>query len=380
MKRTFLALSLALMLGTSVHAKTPKEVLEPYKAYRVALEADNEVLAAEKAHEAWQIAEKLMGDSKTTGDLASNYADLNTSELNGKRAYKEIAKAYERSIELGILTPEDGKDVQIQRWVDYLNWAAPIGNVIKISGGFKLKKLGEKIAEYGFEDTTYQAEFLALKAQDEYFNKRWKPAEVSAKEAMSKFASLDDNILSYLKYTVPIYLGRSLEEQQKYVEAAIVYQNLIDVIDQDAGHENSVSAATYGEWLGVRDKALEKQADDPRIEQIKAYRVPEGRTAELAPLVRVPPRFTSQLINKKRSAKVRIKFNVDINGRVINPVVTSSSDKDFHEAALKSLEDWRYTPNLPEAEGRNIETTIAFSIANSRGKILEFGEMKDRAP
>jgi len=55
LKRTFLVLSLvlslALMLGTSVHAKTPKEVLEPYKAYRVALKADNKVLAAEKARE-----------------------------------------------------------------------------------------------------------------------------------------------------------------------------------------------------------------------------------------------------------------------------------------------------------------------------------------
>jgi len=100
MKRTFLAIGLALVLGTSTFAKTPKEVIEPYKAYRAALAEKDNKRAVDNAYQAWQKAEELMGDTKTTGDLASNFADLEPWRLGDKSATREVIKAYRRSIDL----------------------------------------------------------------------------------------------------------------------------------------------------------------------------------------------------------------------------------------------------------------------------------------
>ena len=71
MKRTFMAVGLALSFGLSspmmAQAKTPPEVLKPYKAYRAAMRDNKSEVAADYAFEAWQAAEKMMGDTKTTG-------------------------------------------------------------------------------------------------------------------------------------------------------------------------------------------------------------------------------------------------------------------------------------------------------------------------
>jgi len=100
MKSIVFAIGLVVALGFSAQAKTPKEVLEPYKAYRAALAEDNREEAATFAYEAWQSAEALMGDSKTTGDLAANYAELRPRYLDNKPAWKSIMKAHKRAIDL----------------------------------------------------------------------------------------------------------------------------------------------------------------------------------------------------------------------------------------------------------------------------------------
>ena len=78
MKRSLLAIGLALIVGGMAHAKTPKEVLEPYKSYRAALAEKNKDEAAVFAFEAWQKAEKLMGCLLYT---SPSPRDLSTSRM-----------------------------------------------------------------------------------------------------------------------------------------------------------------------------------------------------------------------------------------------------------------------------------------------------------
>lgn len=168
MKRTFLSIGLALAIGFSAEAKVPQEVLVPYKAYRSALAEKDRNLAAEKAYEAWQLAEELMGDTKTTGDLAFNFAETNPRYLDDKATWKKIIKAYQRSIDLSEEYAEDPGGVEIDRRAKYLTWL--VSNISKKArigwqGKYGPRKFNERIIELGLEGATFEAEGKAFSAQ-----------------------------------------------------------------------------------------------------------------------------------------------------------------------------------------------------------------------
>jgi len=340
MKRTFIAISLVFMLGASVQAKTPKEVLEPYKEYRTALEDKNKTLAAEKAFEAWQVAEDLMGDTKTTGDLASNFAELNPRYLAEKAAWKHIIKAHKRAIDMSTLYDEDPGGVEIDRRTKYLSWL--VSNVKKSSGvgwerNYGPKKLNQRIQELGMSGSTFDAESMAFSAQIAMLDKDWKDAEQHSKAAIKLFDNRTDGIFSVYEYAVPIYLARAYAETDRPVDAALTYQNLMTKLEKKGGHDNAISSNAYAEWLRLRDEIISKKNTDLRAPQVVDFVVPAGRTEELSPLVRQPPIFPSSFLTGSKSGFVKVKFNVDINGYVINPVITSSTNKKLHKAALECL-------------------------------------------
>lgn len=381
MKRTFLAIGLALALGTTSVAKTPKEVLEPYKAYRAALAADQKSEAADFAYKAWQIAEDLMGDSKTTGDLASNFAELRPRYMNEKQAWKQVMKAHKRAIDLASLHTSEPDVVEIDRRIKYLSWQIP--NLSKNVPGAKSKKystarLKERIIETGMQGSTFHAETLALSAQAAMINEDWDDVKTESLAALDLFDNRTDAIASIYEYAVPIYLARAYSELESPIDAALTYQTLMTKLEVRGGHNNPISADAYAEWLRLRDEVAEMKSTNPRALEVVNFTVPAGRTTELLPLVRMPPKFPSSFTRGSKSGFVKLKFNVDIDGRVINPIVVSSTKESLHEAALDCLKDWRYTPNLPEGKSRDVETTIRFDLLASSGRRLPYGEEKSR--
>jgi len=102
-------------------AQIPDHVLKPYKTYKTALEAGDQKKAGRAAFSAWKRAEKTMGDSKTTGDLALNYAVLNPKIMRFG-AFKTRSKAYLRAIELGGLHRDDTANIILDRYLDYLSY------------------------------------------------------------------------------------------------------------------------------------------------------------------------------------------------------------------------------------------------------------------
>lgn len=381
MKRTIFSLVLAFCLGLSAEATTPKEVLEPYKAYRTALKAENRKDAADYAYKAWKLAEDLMGDSKTTGDLAANFAELRPKYINDKQAWKLVMKAHKRAIDLSSLHEVEPDVVEIDRRTKYLSWLIP--NVsTKIRGAndksYSPERLKARIEELGMTGSTFHAESFALNAQLALIKKDWKEAERNATKSIEVFDSRTDGIPSFYEFSVPIYLARALEEGNKPVDAALTYQALMTKMETKGGHDNAISSAAYADWLRLRDEVAENNLQDSRALEVVNFTVPAGRKSELSPLVRKPPVMPQSFLRSSKSGFVKVKFNIDIEGRIINPVITSSTNERLHKATLESLKGWRYTPNLPEARSRDVETTIRFDLLSPSGRRMKYDKEVSR--
>ena len=383
MKRSLFAIGLALVVGGMAHAKTPKEVLEPYKSYRAALEANKNDDAADFAFKAWQRAEDLMGDTKTTGDLAFNFAELRPRFIDEKQAWKHVMKAYKRSIDLSSLyaTEDEANKVEIDRRTKYLSWLIP-SLPRKAPGArdkkYSAKRLNERIVELGMSGSTFEAESVSFKAQAAMLDKDWPVVQRESIAAMELFEKRTDGFASIYEFAVPIFLARAYAEQNLPIDAALTYQNLMTKLEKRGWHDNAISSDAYGEWINLRDKVAAMETEDPRAIQVVNFTVPDGRAKELSPLVRKPPVLPRSFLRRNRSGFVKVKFNVDINGHVIDPVILSSTKESLHKPTLESLKGWRYTPNLPEARSRDIETKVRFDLQDASGRRLKYGEEKSR--
>lgn len=376
MKRIFATLFGVLALSGVAQAKTPPEVIEPYKAYLAAVQKDDKKVAASMAYQAWKAAESLMGDSRTTGDLASNYALLNPSKYKNKPATKEISEAFKRSIDLAALHTDNASEIELQRRVDYLNWIA--SKDYNPGKSYGLDDLSERIALLGFKRSSFEGESEGLKAQDYWIKQKPKKVIEYGERSLLIFDEADDNLVSVIRYLVPVYLAKAYEEKKDPIKAALTYQKLITDLDKFNAHDNTVSGTAYGEWLRLRDEILEDESDDPRVASIKGFKVPAGRTAELEPLIRMPPVFPSSFTQGINSGAVEFVFDIDAEGYVDNAVIVASTDTRLHEASRESLKLWRYTPNIPEDERKGLKTKIRFDLASASGRILPQGEMRAR--
>ena len=125
MKFAISILTFVLTLGfyttTPAQEKLPTEVTKPYKAYRAALTAKDEKEALKHAKAAWKAAEEHLGDHKTTGDLASNYALIKVDE---DRSSDQINAAI-RAMDLSSFYGEDANSINMERGVSCLLYTSP---------------------------------------------------------------------------------------------------------------------------------------------------------------------------------------------------------------------------------------------------------------
>ena len=377
MNQTVLALVLGLALSvfatTSIQAKTPKEVLEPYKAYRTALAADQKEEAADYAYKAWQQAEDLMGDTKTTGDLASNFAELRPRYIDKKRAWKLVMKAHKRAIDLSTTYTDNPEEVEIDRRVKYLSWQIPtLDRSLKgvRDKDYSAKRLTERLQELGLSGTTFEAESYALQAQAAMMSEDWDTALENAERSIDVFETRTDSIFSVYEYGVPIYMARAYSAQKRPIDAALTYQALMDKLEIKGGHDNAISANAYKDWLDLRDEVKETGSSEPRALEVVNYRVPDSRQAEFTPLVRFPPQFPAKFLQGRYSGWVRLKISVDKEGRVEDVVATDYSSKALVDASVESVKAWRYSPNAAPEKRKDIETTIRFDLQGRNGERL----------
>ena len=223
---------LSASVSWSSSAKLPEDVKSYYSAYQAALEKNDFSEADSAAYDAWQAAEKSLGDHKTTGDLAMNYA-LMTDRMISKTAYDKKEKAFKRAIELASAY-DNPEETEIQRRIEYLYFR---NTVIKATrrkaSNFDVSKsdfndLLERLEEMGLEDSLYNAEIEALRVKYYFNNNKFKSAVEHAETVSTAFSNNQDTSRSSLESELNYDVGMSYFRMKDYLNAALHFQKNIE--------------------------------------------------------------------------------------------------------------------------------------------------------
>lgn len=370
MKRTFLAVGLALSLGLSApmlaQAKTPPEVLEPYKAYRAALKVNDAKAAIKHAYDAWQSAETHLGDHKTTGDLALNYADIKSDDQS-----KTQVKAIERAMELTSFYGEDAPSIYMQRGISHLH-------LLTIRGETgKERKAADKLIEYARENgqarSVFFAEALTIKAGASAGNRNGKKLLKLTEEALDVFENPDEIYASAYPIFAHLYNGFGHEYEDDILEAALSYQKVMDYVGKLEYGTHPIVGRALGRWSHMRSRLLtEGDADSLKemgVCECWPYDVERNETVK--PVKRVPPKFSREALSSSVSGYTIVQFDLDDEGNTINPEVIVSWPADMYEkSSLKSLSQWEYTPRVADetdVDRTNLISTIRYNIQDRFG-------------
>lgn len=370
MKKLFLSLGLALALNGFAHAKTPPEVLKPYKEYRTALKNDDEVASRKHGYVAWQKAEELLGDVKITGDLANNYAQIKNSDKN-KAVFKRQEAAHKRAMELSSAYGVDAPITYLERGLNLMNfyWLNDIAHK-----SFNTAKDLSKYAEAnGLTTTTFYGEALTQQAGYYASKSKHKQAEKIARKALEAFSQKTDNYATPIPILANLYEGYGLEGQDKSMEAALSYQKVMETLDGIHPSEHPLAAKALGRWSHMRavlsNEARLEEAESKGL--CKCWPYDKPRNESLKPIKRVPPKMPSDAYVSGFSI---IQFDLDDTGKPINPEILVSWPKDvFEKSSLKSLAKWEYTARAPEetnSDREELVTTIRYILTDLSGNIL----------
>lgn len=380
MKKLFLSLGLALALTGFAQAKTPPEVLEPYRAYKQALKAGESVKAQEHAYEAWQKAEKLLGDSKTTGDLAYNFASLPLEQYSKKKVKKRVEAAYKRSIELSSFHNELEADVEIQRYIKFIDFKltnAKFKNRAVVTEATKadLYKLSTVIEKHGKLGTTYEAELEAMRAQFFHLHHDDEQALKHAERSLELFKSRSDKIPSTYPFVAKLFKGKSLDQMGQKIPAALVYQDVMQNLEGSLEADHPFINHAFSKWMWIRND-IERagkltEAEAAGLCECWPY---DNYKNQPLPLVRTPPIMPPRA---ERSGHVVVKFDLTDTGLPINISKVSASSEVFVKSALKSVEGWRYSAVAdktdegydPEAR-KGLTNVITYRLSDVDGSLI----------
>lgn len=366
MKRTFLAIALALAISTSTQAKTPKEVLEPYKAYRAALKEGNSEIALKQAKAAWEAAELHLGDNKTTGDLAQNFADIKSSDGYSKAQIK----ALERAIELSSFYGEDANSMYLQRGVRLLESHFVNGDMGKIRKSSKA--LINYAKENDLERSVFYAEILTLQSGSLVrFRDGQKMIDIT-ENALDIFAKPAESAQTVYPIFAHLYNGFGHEYEENVLEAALSYQKVMEYVGELDYETHPIVGRALGRWIHMRGRLQDagefEAAKKKGLCDCWPYNI--ERNESVKPLKRFPPKFPSQALSGVSGYTI-VQFDLDDDGNTINHKKIVSWPGDIYEKpAMRSLEKWEYSPRVEgetDADRSNLISTIRFNIEDRYG-------------
>ena len=190
--QTTLSVLMAVGLAGTASAKSPKDVDEAYTSYKTALTDKNFEQAEQSALKAWKAAEESLGDTKTTGDLAQNYADI--AAFNDT-SYSKIRKAYKRSIKLSTYYPEgEAFSVRMDRTVSLATVLRSNENIRTMDS--TLEDITVDAEAANVPATTLLAEIYTLRADVMASRRQWGGAQKLGQRAVDLFEQAEDNVLS----------------------------------------------------------------------------------------------------------------------------------------------------------------------------------------
>lgn len=370
MKKLLLSVVLALVLSGFAQAKTPPEVLKPYKEYRAALKAKDTSKALIHSYEAWQKAEELLGDTKTTGDLAQNYGVIKTSG-NDKKIRKQQEAALKRAWELTSAYDVDAPTMYLERGVNLMNFYQINRNNMK---SYNIAKKLSKYAEnnnlatstFYAESLTQQAGYYASKAKHE-------KAEAIANKALEAFSKQTDDVFSPIPIVANLYQGYGLEGQNKSMEAALSYQKVMETLDGIKPGEHPLAAKALGRWAHMR-AVLKREGKLEEAENkglCKCWPYDKPRNESLKPIKREPAKMPRRAYVSGFSI---VQFDLDDAGKPKNIEALVSWPKDLYEKpSLEAVQKWEYSPRTAtevDSDREDLLVTLRYMLTDRSGDII----------
>jgi len=372
MKKLFLSAALTLMMGSAAFAQTPPEVLKPYKSFKAAMKAGDEVKARKFAYQAWQKSEEVSGDSQLTGDLAINYAMMKAPVTKANTKLRE--SAFERSI---ALAPQYGADtgiIYLERMSELTLFQQKSG---KYSSAFETAKATAKYAE---ENNLTQSTFYpeALTHQATYYARKGKNklVEKYATQALTAFENTNDGIQTVQPIIANLYKGYGLEAQKKTVDAVLSYQKVMEALDGVQPNEHPLAAKALGRWAHMRRVIT----DQGKLEEAEAqglcrcWPYDKERNESLKPVKRVPPKIPQKALESGVSGFSIVEFDLDDAGKPKDTeILVSWPENLYDKESLKTVAKWQYTARTPDesdADRQDLIVTIRYNISNSNGDLV----------
>jgi len=380
MKKLFLSIALALALSGVAQAKTPPEVLKPYKEYRAALEAGDKNKAIKAAKKAWETAEKMLGDHKTTGDLANNFADLTPEAKNySYKDYQSRMKAHKRSIKLSSFYGERAGDIELERHIKRIETGLTLIQIKngKSKAGGKttyfsdMEKALDRLSRRG---STFEGDMEVLRVRYHELAQNPKKGVEAAKRAEQIYANRTDNFSTHYPIMLKLFKGNVLKDSKKPIQAALEYQDVMQNLEGKLPADHVFVNKAFTEWLITRS-GLEEEGRLEEAEQAglcKCWPFEEYKD-DVVPLERVPPIMPSRA---RRSGHVNVVFDVDENGKPFNIRVLSATEDIFIKPAVKSVEKWMYSPigrgeeDVVAKTRKDVSNKITFRLTDQLGRVI----------
>lgn len=113
-------------------------------------------------------------------------------------------------------------------------------------------------------------------------------------------------------------------------------------------------------------EVFQSQMPLPYIEQsldkMVRKRVAGVTDAAPTPFVGPPPEYPEKLFKANVSGQAVIHFTLSPNGRVIDPVIKSSTDPAFGESALAAARMWRFLPKVKGGAPVSVQVDLPFKF------------------
>jgi len=366
MKKLLITLGLILMVPSMAYAKTPPEVLKPYKEYRAALDASDKNKAFKAAQKAWMKAEELLGDHKTTGDLASNFAVLEPESKNYSiKDYDIKMKAHKRSIALSKFYEDGAEDIELERHLKRIETALSLfntkdGKKKASSNQTYFKDMEAALDAYDRRGSVFEADMEVLRLRFYDLGNNPKKGLEAAKRAERIYAAGAEGYVSHYPILLKLFKGNVLKADEQHINAALEYQEVMQNLEGKLPADHHFVKTAFTQWVIVRSELEEAgrlaDAQDAGLCQCWPYGTPP-----------IMPQHA------KRSGHAIIVLDVDEAGKPFNVRVLSSSEKIFEAPAIKAVKKWVYSPigRGEDAKVRtDVSTKISFKLTSESGEIL----------
>lgn len=383
---------LSFLSASTTFAQIPEEVLVPYRAYKAALDKDDDLSAKKNALKAWEAAEEHLGDHKATGDLAMNYANISpaTKEKSRYKNYEKRVKAFRRGIELSSFYGEEAGTTEVERLIALADLELTVswyrfsafgskGSSNKRSGKLNaMVKIEKAIEKHNLQKSTFDGDLQVLFARYYQLNDNPRKAIEFGEKAIDIYANRTDGYFTKYAYFIHIFKGNShydlaskTGDIEEKIKAALEYQIVMQNLEGRLSANHPFITTAFGSWMKARsdieDAGMLETAEAAGLCECWPY---EDYKDKAIPLKRVPPNMPS---SARRSGHVYVKFDVNDAGKPENIVVISSSRSMFEKSAINSVKRWKYSKLQPDADPnnrKNISTKITYLLTNSSGYLI----------